>query len=63
MTEKWDSDQQEVDVTNTLRRLNSGSVNIGKLQTTSVGVKDMGTNQYGVFYMVFFMFTFFLRYT
>ena len=59
MTEKWDSDQQEVDVTNTLRRLNSGSVNVGKLHTTSVGVKDMGTNQYGVFYMFFFMFTFF----
>lgn len=53
MTEKWDSDQQEVDVTNTLRRLNSGSVNVGKLHTTSVGVKDMGTNQYGVFFMFF----------
>ena len=53
MTEKWDSDQQEVDITNTLRRLNSGSVNVGKLHTTSVRVKDMGTNQYGVFYMFF----------
>ncbi|XP_078330906.1 uncharacterized protein LOC111125451 isoform X2 [Crassostrea virginica] len=46
VTEKWDSDQQEVDVTNTLRRLNSGSVNVGKLHTISVGVKDMETNQY-----------------
>ena len=53
MTEKWDSDQQEVDVTNTLRRLNSGSVNVGKLHTISVGVKDMETNQYGVFFMFF----------